>query len=168
MKNQISALIDGELGRDEAERCLQRLKQDSELREVWETHHLIGDALRGQLGYQLGEAFSERLRAEPTVLAPKARQDALRNTRWYALSAAAGVAAVAVAAWVALPQIRTEQVGPMASSLQAAPAQQIEVPAAVGVGDYLLAHQRFSPSSSMQGVAPYVRTVSEERKGAAR
>jgi hypothetical protein len=39
------------------------------------------------------------------------------------------------------------------------------VPVAVGVEDYLLAHQRFSPASSMQGVAPYVRTVSAERKG---
>lgn len=168
MRNQISALVDGELGREETERCLQRLKQDSELRDVWETHHLIGDALRGQLGYQLGDAFSERLRAEPTVLAPQTRQESLHSVRWYALSAAAGVAAVAVAAWVALPQLRTEQTGPIASAPQAVSAQQAEVPAAVGVGDYLLAHQRFSPSSSMQGVAPYVRTVSEERKGAAR
>jgi hypothetical protein len=38
------------------------------------------------------------------------------------------------------------------------------VPAAQGVNDYLLAHQRFSPSSVMGGMAPYVRTVSEARE----
>jgi hypothetical protein len=29
------------------------------------------------------------------------------------------------------------------------------------VGDYLLAHQRFSPAIAMSGLAPYVRTVAE-------
>jgi sigma-E factor negative regulatory protein RseA len=38
------------------------------------------------------------------------------------------------------------------------------VPAAQGVNDYVLAHQRFSPSSAMGGMAPYVRTVSESRE----
>jgi len=32
------------------------------------------------------------------------------------------------------------------------------------VENYLLAHQRFSPSNAMQGVAPYVRLVVEERE----
>jgi sigma-E factor negative regulatory protein RseA len=29
------------------------------------------------------------------------------------------------------------------------------------VNDYLLAHQNYSPRSALQGVAPYVRTVSD-------
>jgi sigma-E factor negative regulatory protein RseA len=32
------------------------------------------------------------------------------------------------------------------------------------VDDYLLAHQEFSPSTMMQGMAPYVRTVSVTRE----
>jgi len=36
-------------------------------------------------------------------------------------------------------------------------------PAAVGVENYLLAHQSFSPAGAMQGVAPYVRTVSDRQ-----
>jgi sigma-E factor negative regulatory protein RseA len=46
----------------------------------------------------------------------------------------------------------------------APPAEPTPVPVAQGVNDYLLAHQRFSPSSAMGGIAPYVRTVSEERE----
>jgi hypothetical protein len=30
------------------------------------------------------------------------------------------------------------------------------------VGDYLLAHQRFSPSLAIGGIAPYIRSVTEE------
>jgi|GEM_PF-106618 len=37
-----------------------------------------------------------------------------------------------------------------------------------GMNDYLLAHQEFSPSTAMQGVAPYVRTVADVRQGAGR
>jgi hypothetical protein len=41
------------------------------------------------------------------------------------------------------------------------PAVQVAVkPADGAVNDYLLAHQQVSPSTTMQGVASYVRTVS--------
>jgi hypothetical protein len=45
-----------------------------------------------------------------------------------------------------------------------APVVPATVPAAQGVSDYLLAHQRFSPAFAMQGVAPYVRTVADEQQ----
>ena len=47
----------------------------------------------------------------------------------------------------------------MARAAEQVPAA---VPAAQGVADYLLAHQRFSPAIAMSGLAPYVRTVAEE------
>ena len=34
------------------------------------------------------------------------------------------------------------------------------------VTDYLLAHQGFSPRGSLQGMAPYARTVSDQANGA--
>ena len=37
------------------------------------------------------------------------------------------------------------------------------VPLSSAANDYLLAHQGFSPRVSLQGMAPYVRTVSETR-----
>lgn len=170
MKNEISALMDDELDPDAASRCLQRLKQDPDLVQGWRDYHLIGDALRGELRPSFDARFAQRLAAEPTVLAPRAVR-AANGSRWTAvLSAAAGVAAVAVAAWVALPPggsdnpaaVALKTASPEASSMVAQAGQK--VPVAVGVEDYLLAHQRFSPASNMQGVAPYVRTVSAERK----
>jgi hypothetical protein len=35
------------------------------------------------------------------------------------------------------------------------------VPLPTAANDYLLAHQGFSPRVSLQGMAPYVRTVAE-------
>lgn len=177
MKTEISAFVDGELDQDAMQRCLQRLQQDERLRQSWDDYHLIGDALRGETGRALSVSFARRLEAEPTVLAPKPAVAAY-HSRWMpALSAAAGVAVVAFAAWIAVPQVGTDA-GPVATA-PGAPSpvnpqiattpQRVPagtgVPVAVGVEDYLLAHQRFSPVSRIQGVAPYVRTVSAERKG---
>jgi hypothetical protein len=40
--------------------------------------------------------------------------------------------------------------------------QAVNVPLPSAANDYLLAHQGFSPRVSLQGMAPYVRTVSDE------
>jgi sigma-E factor negative regulatory protein RseA len=167
MKERLSALMDEELGGAESEACLDRLDRDGELEDAWRLYHLIGDALRGHAGHGLPPSFAARLAAEPTVLAPRrAARVAQRNT-WYAFSAAASVAAVALVGWMALPlfeppaQIATSQPAPALATVALPPAA---VPAAQGVNDYLLAHQRFSPSSVRGGMAPYVRTVSEARE----
>ena len=72
MKEQVSALMDGQLGDAECDGCLRRLKDDDELRDDWAVYHLIGDALRGTSARGMPAAFAERLSAEPTVLAPRA------------------------------------------------------------------------------------------------
>ncbi len=173
MNDEISAFVDGELDTDAAARFMQRLKTDDDLFRAWREYHLIGDALRGDARPGIAASFSQRLAAEPTVLAPR-HVEAANHPRWMTvLSAAAGVAVVAVAAWVALPQMGTEVPAPMAGNETGASetprtVAETAIPVAVGVEDYLLAHQRFSPASSMQGVAPYVRTVSAARKGDAR
>lgn len=177
MKEQVSALMDGELGSLEVDDCVKRLKQDPAAREAWDLYHLIGDTLRGHYGGSLPGSFSERLAQEPTVLAPR-RKVMQRHPAWLALSAAASVAAVAAVGWMALPMIN-----PQPSNIAEAPAavrvaqpaqtQMLSVapanaPAAVlsnvvspgDISDYLIAHQRFTPTSAMVGVAPYARTVS--------
>lgn len=170
MKERLSALMDEELGGAESEACLERLGEDQALRDAWGVYHLIGDALRGHAGQGLSPSFAERLAAEPTVLAPpRAQQSAQRNT-WYALSAAASVAAVALVGWMALPlfdppaQIASSQPAPAVTVVALPALPPAAVPEAQGVNDYLLAHQRYSPSSVMGGMAPYVRTVSEARE----
>ena len=73
----------------------------------------------------------------------------------FALSAAASVAAVAVVGWISFQSIDQSQQNANAI------AANTSVPAPARMNDYLLAHQEFSPSTAMQGVAPYVRTVAD-------
>lgn len=171
MKSEISALVDGELEPEAVGCCLQRLKQDDDLVQSWREYHLIGAALRGEVRTPIDAGFSRRLAEEATILAPRTIVAARVSQLTAALSASAGIAAVAVAAWVGLPlsggdgSTSAGVASPAANGYAAIKTVEGEkVPVAVGVEDYLLAHQRFSPASHMQGVAPYVRTVSAERK----
>jgi hypothetical protein len=41
-------------------------------------------------------------------------------------------------------------------------AEPPRVPLTSAAQDYLMAHQAYSPRTSLQGVAPYVRSVSDE------
>lgn len=162
MSEQISALMDDQLDGPECEGCINRLKTEAELRSVWNTYHLIGDALRGHTAGALPHSFSARLEAEPTVLAPQHKS--LTRRRRLALSAAASAVAVAFVAWTAIPLFNSPQPSELASAptVQTASAQTAAVPVAHDLGGYLQAHQRFSPASAMQGAAVYVRTVSSE------
>ena len=94
------------------------------------------------------------------MLAPQRRSTA-DWVRRMAMPVAAGAAAVAFVGWNFLSGVQ-ESV-PQVAAVPATELKAAVIPAAVGVKDYLLAHQRYSPSSAMQGVAPYVRTVAEER-----
>jgi sigma-E factor negative regulatory protein RseA len=158
MKDTLSAWMDGELDRRQAGPLPAQIKQDAQLRRDWDCYHLIGDALRGVHGPDLSARICERLEAEPTVLAPQRRSEKLR---WAAMSVAAGAAAVMFVGWIALSGTQQEPV--QVAAVPAAEVHLAAVPAGAGANDYLLAHQRYSPSSAMQGVASYVRTVSEER-----
>jgi sigma-E factor negative regulatory protein RseA len=165
MKEKLSAWMDGELGEQQAPQLPQQLKRDAELRGDWDCYHLIGDALRGVQGPDLCVKICARLDAEPTLLAPQRRGTA-EKLRWIALSAAASIAAVAFVGWMAVSGVQQDS-----AQIAGTPAAEVK-PVAVAAGevanDYLLAHQRYSPSNAMQGVAPYVRTVSEERSAVRR
>src|SRR3982751_4300041 len=100
--DSISAMMDGELDSDQAQRELARVKQDAELRDRWDTYHLIGDALKREplLSSGFNAALAQKLSQEPTVLAPKRYSTPSRRVT-YALTAAASLAAVAFVASVA-------------------------------------------------------------------
>lgn len=170
MKDTISAFMDGELDDTAAARLIDTLGQDREALETWRAYHLISDALRETR--MLSEGFTARVSAqlakEPTVLAPHRLPPAPQPRTWYAL--AASVAAVALVGWLGF----APQEAPLAPVAQApvpvnlvAVKPVVEVKPAViplpsGTNDYLLAHQGFSPRVSLQGMLPYVRTVSEQ------
>lgn len=173
MKTKISMLMDGELDDSELREALAALSTEGEARTAWRTYHLIRDALRGDgaLETDVAARTGARLAQEPTVLAPRRVTRNPARTRWVALSAAASVAAVALVGWLAFaPHPGTDV--PVGGSLAQAPRapatvpvtekalQRVPLPSATD--DYLLAHQGYSPRLTLQGVAPYIRTVSDE------
>ena len=156
MKERISQLMDGELEGQAADNAIHALRGEGEALESWRTYHLISDAMRDTrvLSAGFSARIAQRLQAEPTVLAPQRARPESRT--WFALSAAASFAAVALVGWLTFaPQQAV--VPPIA---QTPPAL-----AASTANDYLLAHQGFSPRVSFQGMAPYVRNVSEQGRG---
>jgi sigma-E factor negative regulatory protein RseA len=149
MRQDISVLMDGELDDQAAGELIGAMARHRDARETWRTYHLIGDALR---------------ESAPSVAVPR-RLPAQPRT-WYAL--AAGVAAVALVGWLGFaPQhapvpVATAPSSPVAQTKPAVAPKPAMVPLPSGTNDYLLAHQGFSPRVSLQGMAAYVRTVSEQ------
>lgn len=157
MNERISALMDGELEDQAADELIPALARERDALETWRVYHLISDALREN---------------QPL---PRATVVSLQPRRRVALPIAASLAAVSLVGWLAFspPQ---ESVAPQAAVAEApgavaqAPAKppMLRVPLPSATSDYLLAHQGFSPRVSLQGMAPYVRTVSDQAQQAHR
>ncbi len=176
MKDRISQLMDGELDDRAAADAIQALSTESragdgEARDTWRMYHLISDAMRDTPLLSAGFAarVAEKLAAEPTVLSPSRLKPQPRT--WFAIpaAAAAGLAGVALVGWLAFapqqpggpapaPVAQAPQIPSPASSRTNPPI----VPLPSSTPDYLLAHQGFSPRVSLQGMAPYARTVSDQ------
>ncbi|MBP8298631.1 MAG: sigma-E factor negative regulatory protein [Burkholderiales bacterium] len=183
-REQISALMDGELDEARAQSLCAQLKSDESV-ECWAAYHLIGDALRNDCLAQQGFArrFAERLAAEPTVLSPGYKvlgegrsgtgwQAAIRSRPWYyGMAAAASAAAVALVGWFGVQEFTVGPgVGEFAAARRFVPvlataadatAQASRKSQSAGINPYLLVHQEYSPTTAMQGVRPYVRTVAD-------
>lgn len=155
MKDQLSALIDGEFDIESSEHLIASAKSGGELRACWMHYHLIGDAMRGDV--YMRQDFSHRvmtaLEAEPTVLAPNYSSAATQpsdkkshhkksTTFW---SVAASVAAVMFVGVMVLEQQlnKPEALSP------------VEIAQSVPT-EYLQAHQAAAPSS----VAYYIQAAS--------
>ena len=166
MKSDISALLDDELAPDQANRAIDALRRDTELQNAWSVYHLIGDTLRDSPAHSpdLAGRVMERLAEEPVLFAPSAQPK--RSSLHLALPMAAAIAGVAVAGWVALS---LNAPAPIEIAVKAQPAEGLAVsapqtPPSGALKEYLVAHQAHSPSGRIQGVAPYVRSVSEIRR----
>lgn len=188
-REQISALMDGELDEARSRTLCAQLKSE-ESSDCWAAYHLIGDALRNECLAQRGfsQRFAQRLAAEPTVLAPGSKSAleggagfgwpaSVRNRPWhYGMAAAASVAAVGLVGWFGMqefnigPGLRevaaARTTGTMAVSASAADTRAAGTQANrrlqnLGINPYLLVHQEYSPTTAMQGVRPYVRTVAD-------
>jgi sigma-E factor negative regulatory protein RseA len=170
MKSKISACMDGEAGDFGLQGSALQLADDHEAREAWRTYHLVGDVLRGlsATSPDFSARVSRALAEEPTVLAPKKLPATRASARWAALSVAAGIAGVAWVGWMAFAPTVTDRPA-MSAKLEArraAPVAATQKSELARVpppraADYLLAHQAYSPRVTLQGMAPYVRMVSE-------
>lgn len=132
----------------------------------WDTFRLIGDAVRGE--YRLSKDFSQRvtqsLAQEPIVLAP--RHSAVKRIIDYALSVAASLSAIALVGGIAFfnnpltPQPESAEASNTSPAAGARSTQFASVPSDGTMNEYLIAHQEFSPSIAILGLAPYLRSVS--------
>lgn len=150
MKDQLSALMDGEFDIESAEHVITSVKSGGELKSCWTQYHLIGDTLRGDIGrggVQMSHNFSARvmiaLDGEPTVLLPKVQNSAQISSKqspyktpkfW---SVAASVAAVMFVGVMVLQQqlSQPEALAP------------VEIAQSVPT-EYLHAHQAAAPNNA--------------------
>lgn len=157
MGEDISRFMDGELDGAEADDVYRQLKR-SEATVTWVCYHVIGDALRGSGRHLPGfaERFSQRMAAEPTILAPKPRATRELPFVW---AAAATVAAIAVVGWVAVTTFDTQPTA-LAKAREAGAVRTAVVKPQTVAPDYVIAHQEFSPTTQIQGVGPSLRQAS--------
>ena len=167
MKDQLSALIDGELGIESAEHLIASAKAGGELKQCWAHYHLIGDVMRGEVNnsHSISARVMAALENEPIVFAPNAssiQNDALEantsapssastryaksyqsiknNKLW---SVAASVAAVMFVGVMVLQLNQAEELAP------------VEIAQSVPM-EYLQAHQAAAPN----GAAIYIQNAS--------
>lgn len=180
-REDVSALMDGEVGDEDLGAKLKQVAASEDLAGTWQAYHVIGDVLRGDkpLSGRFAGRVSEVLAGEPTVLAPRTRRSFGANRMMrVALPIAASVAGVAAVAWLAVSMNAGREPG--AQQFAAGPGQQdvrvverdngqgvvagYEASNDARVNEYLLVHQEYSPTSAMQGVGSYVRSVSDARR----
>jgi sigma-E factor negative regulatory protein RseA len=179
-REQISAFADNELSDGHSDIALAALRQQ-EGRDAWNLYHQIGDALRSNdLSQQPSADFSARmfarLDAEPTIMVPAEKRvngfAKEAQIKRFAIPGMA-VAAVAVMAFLTAPQMMTQMRTQNASVVASKPASivlasagsdRVTVAGQDGdflrdprIDEYLLAHQRFSPS--VYSTAQYARSA---------
>ncbi len=75
MTKELSAMLDGELERQEFVAVMQACRGNSQMRQTWCEYHVIGAALRGEASVSASftARVMERLQQEPVLLAPASR-----------------------------------------------------------------------------------------------
>jgi sigma-E factor negative regulatory protein RseA len=111
IREQLSALLDGELPKDEMGLLVRRLEKDAALRRAFGSYALIGETLRAPGGRIATTGFAARVSAEidTAALTVQPERDVAGRTA-VASAAAPSLAAPAVAAQVAFwrrPMVRT-------------------------------------------------------------
>lgn len=176
MKNKVSELMDGELDTQEAAALFTRLKGRNDLRDEWETYHLIGDTLRdsSKLSVNLSQRVSKQLETEPVILASYASKYLPKSFRrkMVGLSIAASLV-VMVTGWLSMHALQQPQQTLVAENasiekmatpihvINSSPYPNYAYPIEPDeIDDYLYVHGEFSPGTATRGLATrYIRPV---------
>ncbi|MES9924231.1 MAG: sigma-E factor negative regulatory protein [Candidatus Thiodiazotropha endolucinida] len=183
---RLSALVDDEISEHEISGEINKLKNAQESQDIWSRYHLIGDAMRNELGQihdpEMARSISQSIENEPIVLAPAALKPRSSNKK-RAFTGLAVAASLTAAAVVMAPQLinpgSSEAPNQLASSDQLPISNQRPESNTIYVAengtrwkllkkpkvesrlnDYLLNHQDLSPSSNIKGIMPYATFVS--------
>ncbi len=186
--SQLSALVDGELATRHAVPLVHSVERDPALRATWERYHLIGQVLRGERVQSevrgVAAAVSDRLRAEPTLVMPRAVVG-VRSRIWHSpLAGAAMAASVVLLAVFAVPGFYqgpvsapalSADVAGRAQSVRSAAANDAEIDHALRrwhtdraelaskLDVFLVNHQETAPAAGVKGLLPYATLVGYER-----
>ena len=148
MKEEISALMDGEMAGDDADRLIAKLTKDDEAQIFWQSYHLIGDAIRGSCHHNvdLHKRICAKLAEEPTVLAPKRRRlpNSISKISW---AIAASVATFSVVTWMHKQELATSQQFAQNAPVVQAPAND-PIQSSNNLNEYVSAHEEFQPNQS--------------------
>lgn len=154
MKDQLSALIDGEFDVEDSEHLIMSAKSGGELKSCWTHYHLIGDVMRGEvnMGLNFSHRVMQALETEPTVLAPNSAsalpQDSAARAPYKSSKLWSLAASVAAVMFVGVMVLQNQLNAPEELS-------PVEIAQSVPT-EYLQAHRAAAPSSA----AYYIQTAS--------
>ncbi|MBA0447762.1 sigma-E factor negative regulatory protein [Stenotrophomonas maltophilia] len=131
-REQLSAMVDGELGADEARFLLRRMEHDPELAGCQERWQLLGDVMRGQASALAPAGFSAAvaaaIAAEPAPQAAPRRQ--VRRSGWRAWGGGAALAASVAAVALFMGGEKLKEATPGEPLAPQVVASQAELPTA--------------------------------------
>jgi sigma-E factor negative regulatory protein RseA len=189
IREQMSALLDGELPQDEVGLLVRRLERDTVLRQAFGHYVLAGEVLRSPGGPLASSGFAAAVSAaidEAPAQLDRTRPDASSEGRWWSKPAfATAVAATAAIFAVLIVQTGVQQ--PPAASVAASalrqaqqafagvPAVRSSSPTAASsqrLAGYLMAHSQFASPigrrnvwSGVLAADPSISRVSYESAG---
>lgn len=177
-QQQLSALMDGALAREDVAALCQDWREDTALHEAWHTWSVIGDVMRSQElagraphDQPLLAAIQARLAQEPVVLAPQADLASAHRLGWRMPAAmAAGCAMVVGALWVSSQPTNIPEVW---QALRDPSAQEVIRAAASAsategwkTADYVQAHRQYAHVPGLatpDGFQPVAATTGANR-----